>query len=68
MGVWRDYDLAGAYSTGLVGMPLIDFENPRASLDVEDYLGHVAGYALIEFAPRTTPVSRSSPSPAAARA
>jgi len=49
VGVWRDYDLAGAYSTGLVDMPLIDFENPRASLDVEDYLGHVAGYALVEF-------------------
>ena len=50
VGVWRDYDLAGAYSTGLVDMPLIDFENPRPSLDVEDYLGHVAGYALVEFA------------------
>ena len=50
VGVWRDYDLAGAYSTGLVDMPLIDFENPRASLQVEDYLGHVAGYALVEFA------------------
>lgn len=50
VGVWRDYDLAGAYSTGLVDMPLIDFENPRASLAVEDYLGHVAGYALVEFA------------------
>ncbi len=49
VGVWRDYDLAGAYSTGLVDMPLIDFENPRASLDVEDYLGHVAGYALVDF-------------------
>ncbi len=50
VNVWRDYDLAGAYSTALVEMPLIDFENPRASLDVEDCLGHVAGYALIEFA------------------
>ncbi|WP_153161860.1 hypothetical protein [Zoogloea sp. 1C4] len=42
--------LTGAYSTGLADMPLIDLENPRASLDVEDYLCHVAGYALVEFA------------------
>lgn len=49
VGVWYDYDLAGAYSTGLVDLPLIDFENPRSSLAVEDYLDHVAGYALIEF-------------------
>ena len=46
---WRDFDLAGAYSTGLVDLPLIDFENPQPSLNVADYLGHVAGYALVEF-------------------
>lgn len=49
IGDWRDFDLAGAYSTGLVDLPLIDFENPQPSLRVEDYLGHVAGYALVEF-------------------
>lgn len=49
IGVWRDFDLAGAYSTGLVDLPLIDFEHPRPSLNVDDYLGHVAGFALIEF-------------------
>lgn len=49
VGHWFDYDLAGAYSTGLVDLPLIDFEKPRSSLITEDYLGHVAGYALIKF-------------------
>lgn len=49
VGVWRDFDLAGAYSTGLVDLPLIDFENPRPSLKVEDYLDHVAGFALVDF-------------------
>lgn len=49
VGEWRDFDLAGAYSTGLVDLPLIDFENPQPSLNVADYLGHVAGYALVEF-------------------
>lgn len=49
VGHWLDLDLAGAYSSGLVDLPLIDFENPRSSLNIEDYLGHVAGYALIDF-------------------
>lgn len=48
-GRWRDYDLAGAYSTGLMDIPLIDFEHPRSTTRVRDYLGHVAGYALIDF-------------------
>ncbi|MFZ4538619.1 hypothetical protein [Propionivibrio sp.] len=46
---WYDYDLAGAYSTGLLDLPLIDFENPRPSLNTEDFLEHVAGYALVDF-------------------
>lgn len=46
---WYDYDLAGAYSTGLLDLPLIDFEHPRPSLNKKDFLGHVAGYALVEF-------------------
>lgn len=48
-GPWFDYDLAGAYSTGMVDLPLIDWDHPRASTDVTDYLGHKAGYALIDF-------------------
>lgn len=48
-GHWTDFDLAGAYSTGLMDLPFIDFEHPRASTDVADYLGHVAGYALLDF-------------------
>lgn len=49
VGHWYDYDLAGAYSTGLADLPLIDFEHPRSSLDLTEYLGPVAGYALVEF-------------------
>lgn len=49
VGQWFDYDLAGAYSTGLADLPLIDFENPRPSTEVKDFLGHVAGYALVKF-------------------
>lgn len=49
VGEWFDYDLAGAYSTGLLDLPLIDFDRPMSSTNVADYLGHVAGYALIDF-------------------
>lgn len=49
VGEWFDYDLAGAYSTGLMDLPLIDFDHPKASNNLADYLGHVAGYALIDF-------------------
>jgi hypothetical protein len=49
VGRWFDYDLAGAYSTGLMDLQQIDFDKPKASLDATEYLGHVAGYALIEF-------------------
>jgi hypothetical protein len=49
VGTIRDFDLAGAYTTGLLDLPPIDWSRPRHSLDVADYLGHVAGYALVEF-------------------
>lgn len=49
VGQWTDYDLSGAYSTGLLDLPPIDFDNPMATLKLEDFLGHVAGYALIDF-------------------
>jgi hypothetical protein len=45
-----DYDLSGAYTTGLLDLPRIDYEHPRSSLVLADYLGHVAGYALVDFA------------------
>lgn len=48
-GHWTDFDLAGAYSTGLLDLPFIDFDKPRATTDISDYLGHVAGYAYIDF-------------------
>lgn len=48
-GPFTDYDLAGAYTTGLLDLRQIDFDHPRSSTDVNDYLGHVAGYALVDF-------------------
>lgn len=49
IGPITDYDLAGAYTTGLLDLKKLDFDHPRPSLVLEDYLGHVAGYALVEF-------------------
>ncbi|MBQ0961817.1 hypothetical protein KAK06_22965 [Ideonella sp. 4Y11] len=46
--IW-DYDLASAYATSLLDLKRIDFEHPGFSNRIEDYLGHVAGYALVDF-------------------
>jgi len=54
-GIWNDFDLAAAYTTGLVDMKLIDYDHPRVTLDTNDFVGHVMGFALVEFAfPETT--------------
>lgn len=47
--VWNDFDLAGAYTTGLVDLRHIDYENFKFSCDVNDFKGHVLGFALVEF-------------------
>lgn len=50
VGVYNDYDLAGAYTTGMVDLRHIDYENFRVSHDPTDYVGHVLGFAYVEFA------------------
>lgn len=50
VGVYNDYDLAGAYTTGMVDLRHIDYENFRTSHDPADYVGHVLGFAYVEFA------------------
>lgn len=47
--VWNDFDLAGAYTTGLVDLRHIDYENFKITYDVDDYKGHVLGFAFVEF-------------------
>lgn len=49
VGVYNDYDLAGAYTTGMVDLRHIDYENFRVSHDPADYVGHVLGFAYVEF-------------------
>ena len=48
-GVWNDFDLAGAYTTGLVDLRHIDYENFRVTHDLNDFIGHVLGFAYVDF-------------------
>lgn len=46
---WYDYDLAGAYTTGLLNILTPDYGNIRLSKNPDDYCGHVMGFALVTF-------------------
>lgn len=46
---WYDYDLAGAYTTGLLDILIPDYGNIRLSKNPDDYCGHVMGFALVTF-------------------
>lgn len=50
VGIYNDYDLAGAYTTGMVDLRHIDYENPRVTHDPVDFVGHVLGFAYVQFA------------------
>lgn len=49
IGDWCDYDLAGAYTTGLVDLRQIDYNGMRHTTDLQDFVGHVLGFAWVEF-------------------
>lgn len=49
LGTITDFDLAGAYTTGLVDVPAIDFESPEPSKNLDDFLHNKVGFALVEF-------------------
>lgn len=50
VGVYNDYDLAGAYTTGMVDLRHIDYDNFRVTHDPADFVGHVLGFAYVQFA------------------
>ncbi|MDD2933762.1 MAG: DNA polymerase [Methylotenera sp.] len=49
LGVWNDFDLAGAYTTGLVDLRHIDYDNFKHTHEPADFVGHVLGFAYVEF-------------------
>lgn len=49
VGVLNDFDLAGAYTTGLVDLRHIDYDNFKVSHDPKEFVGHVLGFAYVMF-------------------
>ncbi|MGN5085758.1 hypothetical protein ACTG2N_17690 [Aeromonas hydrophila] len=50
IGDWYDWDLKGAYTTGLCDLLVPDYVNMHTSSDPQDFIGHVMGFAYVEFA------------------
>ena len=48
--IWNDFDLAGAYTTGMVDMRHIDYDRAWVTKNPQDFKGHVMGFALVNFA------------------
>lgn len=46
---WYDSDLAGAYVTGLAVFMALDYAHVRMATQVQDFVGHVAGFAQVRF-------------------
>jgi hypothetical protein len=46
---WYDYDLAGAYTTGLLDILQPDYDNIYQSQNPEEFCGHTMGFALVSF-------------------
>ncbi len=49
VGRYFDYDLAGAYTTGLVDLYPLDYKNCYCTKNVKDFCGHVMGLAHVSF-------------------
>ena len=49
IGLYNDFDLAGAYTTGLVDLRRIDYESFRVSHNPREFQGHVLGFAYVRF-------------------
>lgn len=50
LGCFYDWDLKGAYTTGLCDLLVPDYANMYTSSDPQDFIGHVMGFAYVEFA------------------
>lgn len=50
IGTFNDFDLAGAYTTGMVDFPVLDYTR-RAHIPTEaqEFVGYVVGFALVKF-------------------
>lgn len=46
---YHDYDLVGAYTTGLIDLRELDYAQAFDSLRIENFLGHVCGFVRVDF-------------------
>jgi hypothetical protein len=58
---WHDFDLNAAYPSAMTSIRLPDFEHPRVSINVDDYMGDVLGFAHVEFDYGDVPGQRGLP-------
>ncbi|MDI1291470.1 MAG: DNA polymerase [Methylobacter sp.] len=49
VGVWNDFDLAGAYTSAMLGIHQLDFDAAFHSTNPTDYVGHVCGILRVKF-------------------
>lgn len=49
VGTFYDFDLSGAYTTGMVDIRSLDYNRAFMSSDLDDYCGHVCGFARVRF-------------------
>jgi hypothetical protein len=48
-GIWNDFDLAGAYTTGMVDLRHFEYSSVKSSKNPEDFRGHTLGFAWVRF-------------------
>lgn len=49
VSTFYDFDLSGAYTTGMVDLHPLDYEKAFMSCNVDDFCGHVCGFARVRF-------------------
>lgn len=49
IGIYNDFDLVGAYTTGMVDLRHIDYDHFKVTHDPADFVGHVLGFAYVRF-------------------
>lgn len=49
IGTFYDFDLSGAYTTGMVDIRPLDYDRAFMTTNIDDYCGHVCGFARVRF-------------------
>ena len=54
VSIWNDFDLAGAYTTGMVDLRHFEYSGVKFTTNPEDFRGHTLGFAWVKFShPKT---------------